>query len=104
MTPDIRISIRFYAELNDFLVPRLRQVAFEHVLHEHASVKHVIGRSACRTPLQPVAALADGGAAGHGQPRLRPGAGPQRRQRRRAGAGRVHCRLVVRPGRPVRVR
>jgi uncharacterized protein len=34
--------MRFYAELNDFLPPWRRQVAFEHVLGEHASVKHVI--------------------------------------------------------------
>ena len=38
----IRVSIRFYAELNDFLPPRRRQVSFEHALSEHASVKHVI--------------------------------------------------------------
>ena len=38
----IRVSIRFYAELNDFLPRRRRQVSFEHVLSEHASVKHVI--------------------------------------------------------------
>lgn len=38
----IRRSIRFYAELNDFLPPRRRQVELEHVLAEHASVKHVI--------------------------------------------------------------
>jgi uncharacterized protein with PIN domain len=38
----VRVSIRFYAELNDFLPPRRRQVAFEHVLNERASVKHVI--------------------------------------------------------------
>jgi len=38
----VRLSIRFYAELNDFLPPRRRQVEFEHVLAEHASVKHVI--------------------------------------------------------------
>jgi hypothetical protein len=38
----IRLSIRFYAELNDFLPPRRRQVEYEHVLSEHASVKHVV--------------------------------------------------------------
>jgi uncharacterized protein with PIN domain len=38
----IHLSIRFYAELNDVLPPRRRQVSFEHVLAEHASVKHVI--------------------------------------------------------------
>jgi uncharacterized protein with PIN domain len=38
----IRISIRFYAELNPFLPARWRQVSFEHVLNEHASVKHVV--------------------------------------------------------------
>lgn len=37
----LRVFIRFYAELNDFLPPRRRQVILEHVLHEHASVKHV---------------------------------------------------------------
>jgi uncharacterized protein len=38
----IRVSLRFYAELNDFLPPRRRQVSFEHVLVEYASVKHLI--------------------------------------------------------------
>ena len=41
-TAPIRLSIRFYAELNDFLPPRRRQVELDHVLSEHASVKHVI--------------------------------------------------------------
>lgn len=36
------ISIRFYAELNDFLPPRRRQVAFEHVPNPWESVKHVV--------------------------------------------------------------
>lgn len=40
--PAIRVSIRFYAELNDFLPVRRRQVAFEHALRERASVKHVV--------------------------------------------------------------
>jgi uncharacterized protein with PIN domain len=38
----LRVTIRFYAELNDFLPRRRRQLPFEHVLGEHASVKHVI--------------------------------------------------------------
>ena len=38
----IQVTIRFYAELNDFLPQRLRQVSFEHALGEHASVKHVV--------------------------------------------------------------
>lgn len=42
VTTVIRLAIRFYAELNDFLPPRRRQVELEHVLTEHASVKHVI--------------------------------------------------------------
>jgi uncharacterized protein with PIN domain/sulfur carrier protein ThiS len=42
VTRMIRLSIRFYAELNDLLLPRQRQVAVEHALNEPASVKHVI--------------------------------------------------------------
>ena len=42
VTTAVRVSIRFYAELNDFLPQRRRQVSFGHVLSEHASVKHVI--------------------------------------------------------------
>jgi uncharacterized protein with PIN domain len=38
----IRVSIRFYAELNDFLLPRQRQITIEHALNGPASVKHVI--------------------------------------------------------------
>ena len=38
----LRVTIRFYAELNDFLPRRRRQVPFEYALGEHASVKHVI--------------------------------------------------------------
>jgi len=37
-----RITFRFYAELNDFLPPPRRQVAFEHVLEGPASVKDTI--------------------------------------------------------------
>ena len=37
-----RITFRFYAELNDFLPPARRQVAFEHVLEGPASVKDPI--------------------------------------------------------------
>jgi uncharacterized protein with PIN domain len=42
VTTGIRVSIRFYSELNDFLPPRRRQVQFEHALNERASIKHVI--------------------------------------------------------------
>jgi uncharacterized protein with PIN domain len=38
----LRISIRFYAELGDFLPPDRRGVTIEYALNEHASVKHVI--------------------------------------------------------------
>ena len=38
----VRVVMRFYAELNDFLPARLRQVSFEHAASEGASVKHVI--------------------------------------------------------------
>lgn len=38
----IRVAVRFYAELNDFLPPHRRQVTFEHRLNERASVKHLI--------------------------------------------------------------
>ena len=37
-----RVTFRFYAELNDFLPPARRQVAFEHVLEGPASVKDTI--------------------------------------------------------------
>src|SRR5262249_54986575 len=36
------VAVRFYAELNDFLPLRSRQVWIEHVLDEHHSVKHVV--------------------------------------------------------------
>jgi hypothetical protein len=42
VTGVIQVSVRFYAELNDFLPPRQRQVSFEHALNEWASVKHLI--------------------------------------------------------------
>jgi uncharacterized protein with PIN domain len=38
----ICISLRFYAELNDFLPRRNRQVEFQHCFGDHTSVKHVI--------------------------------------------------------------
>jgi uncharacterized protein len=38
----VQISLRFYAELNDFLSPDRRQVTFARILKEHASVKDVI--------------------------------------------------------------
>ena len=38
----IRVSVRFYAELNDFLPSRRRQVWIEHALDESHAVKHVI--------------------------------------------------------------
>jgi uncharacterized protein len=38
----VEISLRFYAELNDFLPPDRREVTFARVLKEHASVKDVI--------------------------------------------------------------
>ena len=41
-TAMLQISIRFYAELNDFLPRRCRQVEFTHPLGERASVKHVV--------------------------------------------------------------
>lgn len=37
-----RVTFRFYAELNDFLPPPRRQVAFEHVLEGPGSVKDAI--------------------------------------------------------------
>src|SRR5215208_230994 len=42
VVPMVRVVMRFYAELNDFLPARLRQVSFEHAASEGASVKHVI--------------------------------------------------------------
>jgi uncharacterized protein with PIN domain len=38
----IRVSLRFYAELNDFLPPRKRQVTYPQALNDHAAVKDVI--------------------------------------------------------------
>lgn len=38
----IRLTLRFYAELNGFLSPERRQVAFVHRLRERASIKVVI--------------------------------------------------------------
>src|SRR5215207_6869794 len=40
--PMIRVAVRFYAELNDFLPARRRQVWIEHALDESHSVKHVV--------------------------------------------------------------
>ena len=42
MVASVRLSIRFYAELNELLPPRQRQVTLTCVLNEQASVKHVI--------------------------------------------------------------
>ncbi|MBC7259109.1 MAG: Mut7-C ubiquitin/RNAse domain-containing protein [Chloroflexi bacterium] len=38
----MRVSLRFYAELNDFLPPERRMVEFEHLAADRASVKDVI--------------------------------------------------------------
>lgn len=38
----IQVAVRFYAELNDFLPARRRQVWIEHALDESHTVKHVI--------------------------------------------------------------
>jgi uncharacterized protein with PIN domain len=38
----IRIAVRFYAELGEFLPPARGRLTFEHVVNQRASVKHVI--------------------------------------------------------------
>jgi uncharacterized protein with PIN domain len=40
--PMIRVAVRFYAELNDFLPAHRRQVWIEHALDDSHAVKHVI--------------------------------------------------------------
>ncbi|WP_041718076.1 hypothetical protein ACN2MM_13750 [Alkalilimnicola ehrlichii MLHE-1] len=52
---------RFYEELNDFLPPERRKVAFDHPLDRRAAVKDVIERSRQRDDRAPGAPPASGG-------------------------------------------